>query len=201
MKTKKMIALILLSVLALSCQQKEIYNELTEAQKQLIPYELGRVVSFIDNITEQVISFTVIRDTTIFWFDDCDYSRNCVINEKRLVKLLSELDNSAISLSLDANRNRLQIHTFHRYFDLDYDANAQFETVEQDSYKQYLRDSIEINNNMYYDVVDCISESGGSYNENGETIPANTAMQLFYNKSYGILQIKREGKNVLTINQ
>ena len=61
-----------------------------------------------------------------------------------------------------------------------------------------LHDSIEINGKIYYDVVDqeyietVYDGVGGIF---------QMSRQLFYNKTYGVLQIIDGGENFLTINQ
>ena len=169
----------------------------------MIPYEKGQPVSFIDS-PGQTVTLTVTDDVT-FWASREDLEDFESI-ERRMVVLQSELG-YYISLYIHGNYNAtngnkisigLSLYS-NGIFDLYCDKNGQFVISEHNDYKQYLYDSLEINGKIYYDVVDRLV---GKYRylENGEYV-SGLSMQLFYNKTYGILQIKKDGKNFLMINQ
>ena len=61
MKTKKIFFPIISVVLASSCSEEIGHCDLTEAQMQIIPYEMGQVISFIDNVGHTV-DLTVIQN-------------------------------------------------------------------------------------------------------------------------------------------
>jgi len=57
--------------------------------------------------------------------------------------------------------------------------------------------SLEINGKVYYEVVE---QKYNSTVYDGRGGQSKVFFQLFYNKTYGILQINRDGENFLTIN-
>ena len=61
MRTKKIFFLILSAILASSCSNEIGRCDLTDAQMQIIPYEKGQVISFIDS-TGLTVDFTVIEN-------------------------------------------------------------------------------------------------------------------------------------------
>ena len=183
MKAKIFISLALLTVLVTSCNKPVyMYYELTNVDKQMIPYELGQTVSFIDSEGQPFI-LTVTTDTTVL-FTDREMDNLYLTIYRRVVRLQS--DSLRISLSVTAKYPKDSYNTI----DIDirlipsvylhYDKSGNFLT----NTFNFFHDSIEINGKVYYDVIE----------QKGNT-------QLFYNKTYGILQINRDGENFLTINE
>ncbi len=177
----------LLAVLVSSCKHETLRYELTEAARQSIPYELGQVVTFIDS-AHQAIDVTVTADE-VYWTipEDSELGRYSVTLESRIVRLQSEYDNLDIRMQIFAMNiingdiySKLSIKINSNYFW----APLCFDNVEEQfvSYGgiQYFHDSLEINNKMYYDVIEDPS-------------------QLYYNRTHGILQIRKDEKSVLTI--
>ena len=206
MKTKKIILLALIAILAASSKGEEIeYFDLTEAQKQLIPYENGQVISFIDGVGE-AIDVTVIR-SELLWlkFEEDD---TYVMYRRKLATLKSELDNFEIDLFIDAEYEYLSENYFD-WFCIDikpdtidrwcYFFYSDKEENLPDDHPFYIvetHNNLEINGKVYYDVVEqkytgtFADEEGGQF---------EVAFHLFYNKTYGILQVDRDGRNFLTI--
>ena len=196
----EIILLALVSVFAFSsCKGEEICrSELSEGRKQLIPYEKGQVISFID-IKEQVIDLTVTESKMEWWqikkdgFTD-DYSSTQV----KSVTLKSISGNIEISLEINADGcfsdggySMLDISINNNWgIVLLSDTEGNLWTDSNTSFHK----SIEINGNVYYDVFEQKIDAAVHY---GEYFPSK---QLFYNKTYGILQINRDGKNFLTLN-
>ena len=190
MKTKRVILLALLAVLASSCKGEEDYRlKLTEVDKQMIPYRLGQTVSFI-NSSGQVFDATVTEDKTDWWVWDEGLSV-----DRRTVRLQSEFDNIDIELWVNGcdryvdsiNFVRILVRDFSQ-FRLYYDSK-EGGFLEQTPYEEeyfYFYDSLEINNKVYYDVV--------------EDKAFNGATQIFYNKTYGILQVAKNEEIFLTRN-
>lgn len=203
MKSKILIAFLLLTGFSAicSCSRELKRCNLTEAQKELIPYEKGQTISFLDK-SGQTVNLTVIK-SELGWEQDrqgsgfkVDYISCRYIS----VKLESEPNNFDISLYLKAgdclsgnDYCSLEIwippspHQGYFVFSSDLEGNL--------SHNQYFHDSIKINNKVYYDVVEC--EFLRIYWSIDEP---EISMQLYYNKMYGILQIIRDVENFLTIN-
>ena len=192
MKAKILIVLILPAILA-SCDDKISRCNLTEAQKQLIPYEKEQVISFIDS-AGLTVDLTV-TESQVWWtskerFGGAFYD-SYITNEAKSVILESESNNlevrlticnsgysecsnySSLSISIDTNSINSS------WFRLNFDTEGNFST---DSYSS-IHDSLEINGKVYYNVVEI--------NKGSE--------QLFYNKTYGILQVRKDGENFLTL--
>ncbi|MDR2840210.1 MAG: hypothetical protein LBV75_02935 [Paludibacter sp.] len=185
MKAKFLITLAL-AVLVSSCYRvKDLGTfDLTNAQKQVIPYEKGQVISFIDS-TGRSIDLTV-TESELFWNQGRPNDEGWDYYHYRVkTATLKSAQNSKISfvLMIDA----------YNCFEEDY---CKFEVaafsfnvdVEGNFLTGTFHDSIEINNKVYYDVIEA---------EN--TYPNPT--QLFYNKTYGILQFKKDVSGIfLTLN-
>ena len=195
MKTKNLISLAVFAVLVTSCDRPVYrYYELTKVDKQMIPYELGQIVSFIDSEGLPFI-LTVTQDTTYYLIDRQMDNLYYAISE-RVIRLQSERLGITLAVLSNFSNNEyntirvsisigIESVTSHRY-DINYDKNGYF--------LGSIHNSIDINGKVYYDVVECNTATS----INGQpSIPT----QLFYNKTYGILQINRDGENFLTINQ
>ena len=207
MRVINLIILILLAILFSSCiKDKYTSFKLTKEDKLMIPYELGQTVNFIDSLG-QSFALTVIEDTIKWWSERESYALydEYLTWNERTVRLQSEHNDFEISLSVFANgihhhggheSNYIYIKTTDSSvsFALAYDKKWRFLTYNPDWWhSQYFHNSLIINNQIYYDVVE----------DNGyDRVKSiyDTSTQVFYNKAYGILQI-RDGVNILTINQ
>jgi len=188
------VSLILLALLAIfafsSCKGGEeiCRSELSEGKKQSIPYEKGQVISFI-NAKGQVIDFTV-TESKMEWKQipedglTDDYS-SIQIKSATLKSIPSDLE---ISLKVNADGclqdgySLLNIEINNDWgISLISDAEGNLWTDSKTSFHK----NIEINGKVYYDVFEQ---------------KTYTSVQLFYNKTYGILQINRYGENFLTLN-
>jgi len=196
-KTIILLALALVAVLATSCKSEEEVErlDLTEAQIQSIPYEKGQVVRFI-NGAGQVVNFTVIK-SKLSWSQEDE-----VMYRVRSASLESESDNFRINLGISGSNHYstsldIQIRrgtnmdwNWMHFLSVDVEGNFRISTYGYTSTS--FHESLEINGKVYYDVIEQKSEYEGTYLRR---IP----IQLFYNKTYGVLQANREGQNVLTI--
>ena len=190
MKKQILITLVLFAVLASSCREDEVvrYYELTEAEKQLIPYTLGQTVNFIDS-TGQTFYAVVTKDT-MYWqerhydgFPDLYAHENC-----RKVVLQSDSADFNINISINAKNKSIRIEISHLdlVFFLKYNNEGKFVSREPDAVSgQYLHNILKIGSQTYYDVVE-----ENRYN----------TRSIFYNKTYGILQVTDKGKVLFTIN-
>ncbi len=193
MKTKKTILLALLAIFTFtSCNGEEIERcELTKEQEQLIPYTKGQILSFTDE-AGQVVDL-IVTESTLDWLTARDESeRDYYTYRRKYVRLESELNNLKISLRIvasgcltgeDYNKFEIGVNHLGRYWGnylFYFDTEGSFKTSNND----FLHDSVEINGKVYYDVFE---------QKNYKSI------QLFYNKTYGILQIVRDDKSFLTL--
>ena len=203
MRTVNLILLALLAIFAFSsCKGEEICrSELSEEKKQSIPYEKGQVISFI-NAKRQVIDVTVTESKMKWWQEKEDgFTNDYSSTQIKSVTLKSIPSNIEISLEINADGclsggpygdySSLNISIENKLgFVLMSDTEGNLWTNSNTSFYK----SIEINGKVYFDVVEQKIDAAVHY---GEYFPSK---QLFYNKTYGILQINRDGKNFLTIN-
>ena len=208
MKSKIFIALTFLSVLiaTYSCfNGKEIGRcNFTEEQKQLIPYYKGQIISFIYN-TEKNIDLTVTGNILDWVNGRPEGSQHDYIKQKRkFVTLRSDQNNLEITLILYAG-NCLSDFDYHSWFSISINngevGNYILELNSAGSFLSnnytFFHNSLKINDINYYNVVE------NKYNKeifDGKGGRYEVLMQLFYNKTYGILQVNRDGNNFLTIN-
>lgn len=196
MKTKKTILLVLLVGLIVSCN-RPVYRDykLTEVDKQMIPYKLGQTVSCIDS-EGQLFILTVTEDTT-YISTGREWDNLYVEYSYRVVRLQSET--LSITLSIISNKPDDRYNTIRvfigvgvdvafSYYEIYYDKEGKF--LEQGG--SILHNSIDIDGKVYYNVVECNTNRGVNWEP---TVP----MQFFYNKTYGILQINRDGENFCTL--
>ncbi len=198
METKKIILSVLFSILAFSCIGQEVGRcGLTEAEKQLIPYEMGQVISFIDNEGQAFEATVISNDLTWYKEKEDGYSDDYVSFEIKSVILKSDLNNLKIKFRiaksdcLYGENNSLLIVSINDDWSvfLNADPDGNFLTDNLVSFHK----SIEIDNKIYYDVA----EKKYSWTDSD----GNEQYQFFYNKTYGILQINIDGENFLTINK
>ena len=206
MRTKKIILLALAAILATLSKGEEIeYFDLTEAQKQLIPYEKGQVISFIDGVGE-TIDVTVIR-SELLWLkyeEDDTY----IMYRRKSATLKSEPDNFEIDLFIEAEYAYLSENYFD-WFCIDmkpdtldrwcyffYSDKEKNLPSDHPSYIIETHKNLEINGKVYYDVMEQ-KYTGTFCDERGRLY--EMSFHLFYNKTYGILQVDRDGRNFLTI--
>ena len=215
MRPKILIFLTLLAVLTSvtvvsSCMKsKEIKRcKLADAEKLLIPYKLGQIVSFIDS-TGTVIAFTVTENKTE-WSSDREgsFRSDYMSNEVKKTTLQSESKNLEISLYIsNANCNPdyynpsifdtgwLSIHfqspsvSVYAVLSTDTRGNFLFNVSESNSTSKH--NSMEFNNKVFYEVIE--------YNNEWKNNDQITTTQLFYNKTFGVLQICRNDTVLIII--
>jgi hypothetical protein len=209
MKSKILIIFALLSFLSSSCFiGREVGNcELTEAQKQIIPYEKGEIIGFIDETglpgDAKVIKSEINRyregvGTMVEHYVTHNFKTVTLKLEASNLEIGLQLNNSSDCLShpyiIDLGYLRIyEINNRSWYFVFKIDAEGNFLIGNSDSFPDSsvaFYDSLYINDKPYYDVVE-----GNILSED------DINWQLFYNKEYGILQIKKDGDDYLTINR
>ena len=190
MKSKTLIIIILTSILASSCcrSKEETRWDLTEAEKQLIPYELGQTINFIDSVGNPFV-LTVTENSSrwhYYFIESHERCENYVSINRKTVRLKSDTYNLTISLWINdysyTSKNEyltFLITPFGCYFDIRYHEGGQF---SMDDY-QNVYDSLIVNNKTYYEVVEKIEAS----------------RSILYNKTDGILQVCDKNKELFSI--
>jgi len=189
--------MILNVVLASSCWDAYYYTKvcLTETDKLVTPYKLGQTVSFIDSIGNSFV-LKVIKDSLF-----CEWLWDGYHYERKEIYLQSDKNNTFFSFNLYApevfpynNSFRININNF--IFYLSYNSEGEFFTNNLNSI--YFHASLEINNKIYYDVVECIKAEATNKEEKKEQ--ECFPFRLLYNKMYGVLQLEDKEKTLFTIN-
>ena len=181
----------IMAVMAVSCYPVVERVPLMAYQKQMIPYQKGQKVCFTDAKGDTSL-FTTTDITTEWNWDETALIKIWLQNYT--VNLQSEF-NDQISLkvgtfSLDYDGidyyNKVNLILKDLDFSLPFDCAGKFYIhTEYYGSQWHVYDSLSINDRMYYDVVE-------ENNQNG---------QLYYNKTYGILQVRQNGKDILTLQQ
>lgn len=182
----------IMAVMAVSCDIAVERWPLMEYQKQMIPYQKGQVICFTDAKGGTTLFTTT--DIITEWHEDGTAFTKIWLQEYK-VKLQSE-SGDMISLQvgtfsydyycLDNSYNRIDLTFKDLDFSPPFDCAGKFYAHADNGSQWYAYDSLSINNKVYYDVV---LEENGSNN------------QLYYNKTYGILQVRQNGKDILTLQQ
>ena len=197
MKPKVLIIIILITVLEPSCH-KYTYFELTDTDINMIPYKLEQTVNFIDSLGQNFV-MTVKEDNNT-WELQSDIEKG----EYRIVRLQSEQSSLSFKLSVSGSDRMsyygiLDVYIKPFCYLISYNKDGQFTTGNAySSTKQYYHNSLEINNTIYYNVVEYIKvETFGYYDENKamDSLP----MRLLYNKTEGILQLEDKDKVLFSI--
>ena len=207
MKTKKIIVLALLAILVSSCicwGVRDVDCYLTDVQKQFIPYKEGQVFSFTKS-TGQTLDFTVSGVQVVpFEYRLGAYCTVYVVGEEKFASLRSESGTYRINIRSTFNSSHsccgyrsLQISITNMVFVLNAGNEGVF--LISDDFT-FLFDSLEINGKVYYDVVKQKRLQWHNVPIGSDERLEPTSWQLFYNKTYGILQIKRDGENFLVLN-
>lgn len=181
MKAIKLIVLAGFSLVALyGCIDSKEWRSLTTIEKQMIPYELGDTVRFVDE--KGVLSLLTVDRDVIYKEQYSGGLSTEILYEVRNVRLSSERGD--LSFVLDVAAWRIwNNHIPHIYINMGKDKNFEFEIPYDSKGNIGNYDSLEINNHTYYDVA--VAESRG--------------VQLYYNKTYGILQVTQNEKNIFTL--
>lgn len=194
---KKYILIVICAVLFASCGKSMDYYYLTDAIKAVVPYQLGDSERFI-NGNGDVVTLTVksIEDE---WYCETEgaFVEWGACFQYRDVRLLSEDGRDGISLWIGEwdwpyehqPKIRLTFYPFNKQVTIQFDLSGNFAET-RDSIKIY--DSILIGGQMYYDVVRTQNLLYDYYL--GDYLDP---LQCYYNKPYGVLQIKENEKVLL----
>ena len=200
MKTKILTVLTLLAILTTACSRELERCALTEEQKKVIPYEKGQIISFIDD-TGQTVDLTVTESKTE-WYKETEGSfRDDYISfEIKTVILKSESNKLNVNLKIfNPCSSNLNYSILDIIIDNDwwFGLGAYSDGIFLTNSANFLLDSIEVNQKVYYNVIEQ-KHNKEAFDSTGGRI--EIPMQLFYNKTSGILQINRDGENFLTIS-
>ena len=189
MKRLPILLFMIMAVMAVSCDIAVERIPLMEYQKQMIPYQKGQTVCFTD-ANGKTILFTTTDIITEWDWDEAAFIK--IWLQKYKVKLQSE-SNDMISLQigtfsydyyiLDTSSNKVSLTLKDLHFGPPFDCAGKFYAHAEDGSLWHVYDTLSINNKEYYDVV--LEEKGNN--------------QLYYNKTYGILQVRQDGKDILTL--
>jgi len=207
MKTKKIIFLVVLIVLISSCDKEIGRCDFTEAQLQTVPYEHEQTIGFINsegNVIDLVVTskltWNKVGGDGLFGGEYSMYRMNSVLLESEPDNIKIRLWNSAYNCLLGEDYSSLEIYITkfvggrleHEVY-LDFDPDGNFLFFKDSPFY----DSIEINGKVYFDVVEYSSNNTIYDGVGGKE---EVFQLVFYNTTYGILQVKRDGENFLTIN-
>lgn len=213
MKTTKIFLLSFLVALnQLSCGANEIMRcDLTKDQELVIPYEKGHVYGFINGFGTAVNDVTVTEITEDWLKSRDEDTEDYFTYKKKSVTLESKQSNLKVFLNLTANGClnggdycTLEVGFLPKInekctgFNLSFDAegNLKESNYNRSIYDPTFHKSIEINGHVYYNVVElnfrCV--------KTGVSQPYDIPMQLFYNKTNGVLEVKSDGKTYLKID-
>lgn len=189
---KKYGLLIVCATLFASCGKHAEYYYLTNTVKQLVPYQLGATERFTDE-NGKTLTLTVESIEDDWW---CISEHPPVITELyfqyRNIKLQSENGSSGIDLTIENWHQDIDL-TFRpsrKTVTIGFDASGNLFSRLGDSITVY--DSIRIGGQMYYDVVKT-QKIHYDYYSGYQLDP----LQCYYNKPYGVLQVKENDKVIL----
>lgn len=197
MKTNKIMLLTFFILFTTTNCKGDVFcrSELSEAQSQLIPYEKGQVYQFINNEGES-IELTVTESKTEPYEMSVGSGNDYALMQVKTAVLKSSSNDLEIEIKIFSNDCARQLNYTRLIVSIN---NGRDFALRTDSDGNFLDDpfisfyeNMEINNDIYYNVVE------QSYNE-GIDGGLKSIIQLFYNKTYGILQINRGGNNFLTL--
>jgi hypothetical protein len=206
----KIVIVLLLSVFVVSCWRPAgdcFY--LTDVDKQMIPYELGKTVNFIDSIGQPFV--LTVTHNNIYWgpepVEKYDTKYECInvslSNDTKFYISFLIIGYEGYTGSWSIPRY-ITIHISYPNcyidFELRYNTEGHFITdFTYYSYKQYFHNIFEINNKTYYDVIECVKID---YCSDYDRIWWEKLMPLriFYNKTEGLLQFEGKDKVLFTID-
>lgn len=187
MKRLHILLFAIMVATAVSCDIAVERVPLMAYQKQMIPYQKGQKICFTDARGETTLFTT--KDVITEWNWDEEAIVKFWLQEYK-VNLQSE-SGDQISLRIGTFScddyflynpyNEVNIMLEGLHFSLSFDCAGKFYADAA----QKIYDTLSINNKEYYDVV----------------LKGNGNNQLYYNKTYGILQLRKDGKDILTLQQ
>ncbi len=182
---------IIVAVMAVACDVAVERIPIMEYQKQMIPYPKGQKVCFTD--AEGNTTLYTTTDVTTEWGYDWEALIKVWLQEYKVILQSKSGDLISLHVGSDpysydgyalnhSSYNEINLTLKGLAFLLPFDCAGKF--YSRDGICR-VYDSLSINDRIYYDVVEENHKNG----------------QLYYNKIYGILQLKQNGKDILTLQQ
>ena len=151
---------------------------------------MGQTITFIDTLG-RISETRVINDTTYYDEKHITTPAYTQYTEYREVRLMSDKQDIDITLKIFGTGRDIIITFFDNWAStLNHDDEGRFTTFESNNRKQYLLDSLEINNTILYDVVE-----HNYYHYSTKKL----MLHLLYNTTYGILHFEYEERVVYTL--
>ncbi len=169
----------LVVVLLTSCRREEHYVWLSDIDKQMIPYKLGDTVCFRDAIGDTIT--LIVKEDKIYWGGYEEYHNV----QERYVTLTSK----DIAMYVWVHGNNLNENTVGvaaNYFPMSgipYDKRTGKLIAPYNATTFY--DSLQIGGHIYYDVLE-----DNTYND-------HILQKCYYNKAYGVLQLRKMGEKYI----
>lgn len=189
-KIRILIPVITLVFICLSCKPpyKEDYCHVTSLDREMIPYQKGDTVRFINGRGE-LVTLVAVEDTR--WWEHYEH----LYEEYLRVELKSDTDSCYLSLTVQG-WNQGQYHMRELFFGMNeagaevlYNSEGNFVTWDGPYGGPYMvYDSVVIENHIYYNVA-----MGTLYAEGGPCLG-------YYNKTHGVLQMISGEKTVFTLD-
>lgn len=185
MKTIHFTILIIFAVLLASCKKpKEEYWYLTDTARQMAPYQIEDTVYFLDESGQRrMLITTEIEDSWVGASSDLD-----IWLQTQIIRLKAPSQDADLVICISASSwiSAVLSCDEKRYFGNDVLFNSQTGRFPKYYDSQHLLDSVFINNHLYFDIViDSLSGFRDAF---------------YYNKSHGVLKIKKEDKIVFTLD-
>ncbi|MCM1531341.1 MAG: hypothetical protein NC048_05420 [Bacteroides sp.] len=185
MKKIHWILLIVLTGMLSSCKPSPGRYSVTVLERQMIPYQIGDTVRF-RNEHGETITLTFAQETSKW-----DLKEDNMLEEHRSITLQSESKAYKLFLTMLAWGEygyayrciAVVLNSPHVQGDIAYDSKGNLIIYK---HLWVLYDSISIDGHTYYDV----SEDNTS-----------SPYQSYYNKTHGVLQMKKDGKAVFTLQE
>jgi hypothetical protein len=202
MKGSILIVITLLIVTTFPCCTREVGRyDLTEAQKNIIPYKKGQVISFIDSTCHSVelivTSDELGRHSSDAGGEEGGAFADYVSLMSKSVELKNKTHNLDVYLYLttvEGGECMLRIDTPHdTFFYLRFDREGNLKINYSDSFYE----SLKVKDKVYYHVIE---QNGYVIYDRRYYDRDSSFIQLLYNKEYGILQVSIDDKNLLTLN-
>lgn len=185
----KKIHWILFAILAISvssCYKIDRYH-LNAVSKQMIPYQLGNKVFFINEEGDSVA--LMVANVKDKW-DIEDEAFSEVRVQYRHVELVSENDKYQFIFQTYAESPNYLNRLFRIYLEKPYNFDLQTSyDAKGNVLSRVVLDSLSMDDKIYYDVAE--------FNKTYGNGTVQHTMQCRYNKEYGLLQLKIDGKTHL----
>ncbi len=187
------IAVIVFSILLSSCVQREKRYYLTDVDKEMIPYKIGDTIYCRDEKRTQRI--LTVKHISMDW----DGWEDLILEQYQTMSVQTEQNDFGLTLRVFGwnfgylNQRAIQIiHSSNLQLDVVYNATGDFTTSASPhtTSKRFVLDSLSIVDRTYYNVA---------VYQHYDYVDSKTS-EVYYNKTHGVLQMKKKGKTVFTLD-